>query len=1365
MENRKLIKFIIPIFILGFFVAYHNVFAYYAETHAYLTSEIVRFYNKNFSNQQIPEELKSYLIDGSRREDDTPRWMNHFYDPVYNRGLSYDPKIDPLYNLGTWQKSKDWVQDSNNQNKLTYKVPATIASILTAIQQQKISAITTKTDFTWQKAIGLYVNGDKEKAIFTLGHIIHLIEDISIPDHTRNDAHALGSPYESYTEQFSIYSPDNKLSQRLNGKGPIISNGLNSSFDSLANYSNNNFYSKDTIGIQSGYELPSPIEYEKLNDLYYTLGKDSEGFYKISVQPVQSSALVNLKGVVTVDDNKVASDYWSRLSTKSIQYGAGVINLFFQEVEAAKNDPNFAKAEEKSFFSKAIDTAKNLVAQIGDFVSDILTNNQDFQLAGQVSLEKNDDEQSKSQAENVQLIGQAKTDESEKSKNLESQKSDSPKDVQQLQILEEDEEAQELLRLQEQTTTTQQQVLEQTKTPTSTSATQTSTFKECDFSTIQFPSRQKIIINEVAWMGTANSANDEWIELKNISGSEVNLTGWQLIDQGEQIKINLGLMNKTKIPAGGFILLERTDNDTVLNVSADFIYTGALSNTNEGLRLFDNQCNLIDEVLASPDWPAGDNASATERKTMERDASGLSWHTSSIVGGTPKGENSTPAVVYSGGGGSTPSPQNNPTVQYPKILISEIEIGPIAERFIELYNPNDSEVNLTNWYIQRKTQIASEFTSFISKNDFEGKTIPANGYFLISRSTSTDSNLVISDLTLTASNTIQLKNPGQEIVDKVGYGSVSDFEGSGPALNPENNQSIQRKFQNDTFVDTDNNASDFEIQTCPSPKAQSRDCRLGAVQNLNLAYSSSTMELIFNWQAPQDYGGATSSLIYKIIETTNASSALPDVETTSTSVRVSTNEVGRDYEFSIQAFDGGLGLATSTASTTVPSFFSGLYFYQDPRASSTDCLIDAYYNRYPFVPDLFGQGSRWKILVFYLNADAERGGMFYEGTIPVLEPANLNNVLPIKFKRCSGGSIMPSNSLILPDAASGCGTDGGVINNAFDFGELEDNHFLIRLASSTSEAGFATSDYLTIAYYSAYDWSMGRGHGFKLVAVDKIRYYFGNPATHQPPQLTGSINLNFDRQNSRLYLDWLKAVDLDTLDSLLTYEIQYASSTNWETLVGNTTGTIKIVAPGDNLSINVRVKDDFGNYSSSTLTTNWSYPLTTFYITQITTTTWSDSFGDMDGNDNAGVNFQSITPENDFQFNKVVLKIWQSQANDYTNLKLSIYPDNSSNAPNFNNQLSNTIISNIYNPDKNQDITFNFNNPVSIAKNNKYWLVLEVENYNWAQGHRNRWQNAISENDPYPGGTAGKTTVKNSIYNSSISINPSTDWYMKIGLE
>src|SRR3989344_7180929 len=210
MEDRKLIKFFLdPLFLAGLCVLnIQTALAYSPETHAYLTREIFNFYNQKFPKKQISFELRDYLIDGSRREDDVPRWMNHFYDPVYNRGLTYDARIDPLYNLGSWQKSKDWAKDSGNQSKLIYKVPATIGSILTAVQQRNLGALTTDTNFTWQRAVELYVNGEEEKAMFVLGHVIHLIEDASVPDHTRNDHHPHDSPYENFTAKFNSSNPD-----------------------------------------------------------------------------------------------------------------------------------------------------------------------------------------------------------------------------------------------------------------------------------------------------------------------------------------------------------------------------------------------------------------------------------------------------------------------------------------------------------------------------------------------------------------------------------------------------------------------------------------------------------------------------------------------------------------------------------------------------------------------------------------------------------------------------------------------------------------------------------------------------------------------------------------------------------------------------------------------------------------------------------------------------------------------------------------------------------------------------------------------------------------------------------------------------
>jgi hypothetical protein len=112
------------------------------------------------------------------------------------------------------------------------------------------------------------------------------------------------------------------------------------------------------------------------------------------------------------------------------------------------------------------------------------------------------------------------------------------------------------------------------------------------------------------------------------------------------------------------------------------------------------------------------------------------------------------------------SPSNSAPVVYPKILISEIKISPISQRFIEFYNPNETDTNLTGWYLQKKTITGSDYSSFISKSYFINKTIFAKGYFLISRS-DFEADIFKNDLTITKDNSFVLKNPKQEVSDEL----------------------------------------------------------------------------------------------------------------------------------------------------------------------------------------------------------------------------------------------------------------------------------------------------------------------------------------------------------------------------------------------------------------------------------------------------------------------------------------------------------------------------------------------------------------------------------------------------------------------
>lgn len=149
---------------------------------------------------------------------------------------------------------------------------------------------------------------------------------------------------------------------------------------------------------------------------------------------------------------------------------------------------------------------------------------------------------------------------------------------------------------------------------------------------LPFSALANITINEIAWMGTQASYADEWIELKNNSSEPIDILGWTLYAQDGQPSITISeTCNNTLIQGGGYFLLERHNDNTVPGITADCIYTGALSNSGENLILKNSSGVIIDSVDASAGWPAGDNKT---KETMQRTNGG--WITAKA---TPKSQN------------------------------------------------------------------------------------------------------------------------------------------------------------------------------------------------------------------------------------------------------------------------------------------------------------------------------------------------------------------------------------------------------------------------------------------------------------------------------------------------------------------------------------------------------------------------------------------------------------------------------------------------------------------------------------------------------------------------------------------------------
>ena len=142
-----------------------------------------------------------------------------------------------------------------------------------------------------------------------------------------------------------------------------------------------------------------------------------------------------------------------------------------------------------------------------------------------------------------------------------------------------------------------------------------------------------VVINEVMWMGANAGPHpdaDEWVELRNMTGDDIDLTDWTIERAGSgDSSITLSGI----IPAGGYFLIGHyasTDSEIANAIIVDQVVAGiSLANGGEQLVLRTAGAEVIDQTPVGS-WPAGVNSDT--RKSMERNSVpgdgslGGSWH-------------------------------------------------------------------------------------------------------------------------------------------------------------------------------------------------------------------------------------------------------------------------------------------------------------------------------------------------------------------------------------------------------------------------------------------------------------------------------------------------------------------------------------------------------------------------------------------------------------------------------------------------------------------------------------------------------------------------------------------------------------------
>ncbi|MFH0853692.1 MAG: lamin tail domain-containing protein [bacterium] len=133
-----------------------------------------------------------------------------------------------------------------------------------------------------------------------------------------------------------------------------------------------------------------------------------------------------------------------------------------------------------------------------------------------------------------------------------------------------------------------------------------------------------VVINELMWMGTSASSADEWIELRNLTSQDIDLSGWLLTKKSSGTEnVMLEMPDGEIIPAQGFYLIANYDSESgnsQLDIQPDLVEPDvSLINSGLQVKLYDSQDQLIDTADDGSGKPlGGEYVSGDVWKSMER---------------------------------------------------------------------------------------------------------------------------------------------------------------------------------------------------------------------------------------------------------------------------------------------------------------------------------------------------------------------------------------------------------------------------------------------------------------------------------------------------------------------------------------------------------------------------------------------------------------------------------------------------------------------------------------------------------------------------------------------------------------------------
>lgn len=322
------------------------------KTHPWLSLRSIQLFERS-TGTSLPSEVKEQIVLGSIEED---------YDISGTSTVGDYSHMQSNQTLSAWQwdihqvvtgdvnrSENHFMNGDDDVDGLTSGAPLVNTARNVSALKWANDDPRNLTNFVMAKAEGNTLKGWRY-----LGHILHILEDMSVPAHARNDAHIIYENYEGYLAakvpaELFLLAGDDAAMQPVEPSDADIA----PFFRELSSYTRANYFSENTVFKNNYYGIDLPVAAVSGEDDHYFYGTHgnriaNKGLLFWAVYSTATSSTdprplgeTNYGLVKTWAriDQSVAEDIFSDLGPRAIQYGAGLIKLFHDLVtpQSVKN--------------------------------------------------------------------------------------------------------------------------------------------------------------------------------------------------------------------------------------------------------------------------------------------------------------------------------------------------------------------------------------------------------------------------------------------------------------------------------------------------------------------------------------------------------------------------------------------------------------------------------------------------------------------------------------------------------------------------------------------------------------------------------------------------------------------------------------------------------------------------------------------------------------------------------------------------------------------------------------------------------------------------------------------------------------------